>query len=187
MAFLFGGDKLKILSKLKLLFTPTDEWDAVNKKYVDDLVSSGGGSSSTYYGTISLTNDNTITFTVDGLDAEKINTHTLLILKSDTSSSLTDNYTGQVVINSSSTTFSIVDKYGNHLAYHDIICGGAVVLGFNGTDFILLTKQYLLDSYKSSSITEGATAKVVKTVYDHFTDVIGDIPEVLDAINRKKV
>jgi len=175
------------LSKLKLLFTPTDELDAVNKKYVDDLISSGEGSSSTYYGSIALTNDNSVTFTVDGLDADNINTHTLLILKSDTSSSLTDNYAGQVAINSSPTTFSIVDKYGNHLAYHDIISGGAVLFGFNGTDFILLTKQYLLDSYKSSSITEGATAKVVKTVYDHFTDVIGDIPNVLDAINRKKV
>lgn len=178
---------MKILSKLKLLFTPTDEWDAVNKKYVDDLVSSGGSNSSTYYGSITLTNDNSIAFTVDGLDAEKINTHTLLILKSDSSSSLTDNYTGQVSINSTSTTFTIVDKYGNHLTYHDIICGGAIVLGFNGTDLILLNKQYLLDSYKSSSITEGATAKVVKTVYDHFTDIIGDIPDVLDTINRKKV
>lgn len=178
---------MKILSKLKLFFTPTDEWDAVNKKYVDELVSSGGGNPSTYYGFISLTNGNAITFTVDGLDSAKISTHTLLILKSDTSSSLTNDYNGQVMINSSPTSFSILDKYGNHLAYHDIICGGTVLLGFNGTDFILLTKQYLLDSYKSSSITEGATAKVVKTVYDHFTDVIGDIPDVLDAINRKKV
>ncbi|MCI8378888.1 MAG: hypothetical protein HFH72_10255 [Lachnospiraceae bacterium] len=33
---------MKILSKLKLLFTPTDEYDAVNKKYVDNLVSSIG-------------------------------------------------------------------------------------------------------------------------------------------------
>ena len=33
---------MKILSKLKLLFTPTDEWDAVNKKYVDRLISSKG-------------------------------------------------------------------------------------------------------------------------------------------------
>lgn len=177
---------MKILSKLKLFFTPTDEWDAVNKKYVDDLVSSKGGSSSTYYGSISLTND-TITFTADGLDARKINTHTLLILKSDTSSSSAENYTGRVTINSSATSFSIVDKYGNHLIYHDIINGGTILLGFNGQDFVLLTKQYLLDSYKSSSITEGATAKVIKTVYDHFTDVIGDIPDVLDAINRKKV
>lgn len=31
---------MKILSKLKLFFTPTDELDAVNKKYVDELVSS---------------------------------------------------------------------------------------------------------------------------------------------------
>lgn len=30
---------MKILSKLKLFFTPTDELDAVNKKYVDELVS----------------------------------------------------------------------------------------------------------------------------------------------------
>ena len=34
---------MKILSKLKLFFIPTDEWDAVNKKYVDDLVSSNSG------------------------------------------------------------------------------------------------------------------------------------------------
>ncbi len=32
----YGGGKLKVLSKLKLLFTPTDEYDAVNKKYVDE-------------------------------------------------------------------------------------------------------------------------------------------------------
>jgi len=184
---LYGGDKLKILSKLKLLFTPTDELDAVNKKYVDDLVSSGGSSQSTCYGSISLEKDNSIAFTVDGLDAEKINIHTLLILKSDTSSSLSDNYTGQVAINASPTTFSIVDKYGNHLTYHDIINGGTIVLGFNGHNFVLLNKPYLLDSYTSNSTDYGATANSLKTVYDHFTDVIGDIPEVLDSINRKAV
>lgn len=32
----YGGGKLKVLSKLTLLFTPTDEYDAVNKKYVDE-------------------------------------------------------------------------------------------------------------------------------------------------------
>lgn len=33
---------MKILSRLKLLFNPADEYDAVNKKYVDSLVSSKG-------------------------------------------------------------------------------------------------------------------------------------------------
>jgi len=178
---------LKILSKLKLLFTPTDEYDAVNKKYVDELVLSGSGNSSIYNGSITLTSDNIIAITVNTLDAKKINTNILLLLKPDTSSSILDNYTGRVTINSFSTTFSIVDKYGNLLTYHDIINGGTIVLGFNGQNFVLLNKPYLLDSYTSNSTDYGATANSVKTVYDHFTDIIGDIPEVLDVINRKVV
>lgn len=177
---------MKILSKLKLLFTPTDEYDAVNKKYVDGIISSADNTS-IYYGSISLTDDNSAAFTINGFNAEKITTHAVLILKSNTSSSLTDNYTKHVIINSSSTSFSIVDKYGNLLTYHDIINGGTIVLGFNGQNFVLLNKPYLLDSYTSNSTDYGATANSVKTVYDYFTDIIGDIPEILDAINRKVV
>ena len=177
---------MKILSKLKLLFTPTDEYDAVNKKYVDGIISSADNTS-IYYGSISLTDDNFAAFTINGLNDEKITTHAVLILKSNTSSSLTDNYTKHVIINSSSTSFSIVDKYENLLTYHDIINGGTIVLGFNGQNFVLLNKPYLLDSYTSNSTDYGATANSVKTVYDYFTDIIGDIPEILDAINRKVV
>ena len=61
------------------------------------------------------------------------------------------------------------------------------MLGFNGQNFVLLNKPYLLDSYTSNSTDYGATANSVKTVYDYFTDIIGDIPEILDAINRKVV
>ena len=177
---------MKILSKLKLLFTPTDDTDAVNKKYVDDIISTAGVTS-TYYGSVSLTDENTITLTINDIDIEKINTHILLILKSEISSSVLDNFTGHIILNSSSTSFSVVDKYGNLLTYHDIINGGTIVLGFNGQDFVLLNKQYLMDSYTSKSTDYGATANSVKTVYDHFTDIIGDIPEVLDTINRKVV
>lgn len=177
---------MKILSNLKLLFTPTDDTDAVNKKYVDDIISTAGGIS-TYYGSVSLTDENTITLTINDIDIEKINTHILLILKSETSSSVLDNFTGHINLNSSPTSFSIVDKYGNLLTYHDIINGGTIVLGFNGQDFVLLNKQYLMDSYTSKSTDYGATANSVKTVYDHFTDIIGDILEVLDTINRKVV
>ncbi len=177
---------MKILSKLKLLFTPTDDTDAVNKKYVDDIISTAGVTS-TYYGSVSLTDENTIALTINDIDIEKINTHILLILKSEISSSVLDNFTGHISLNSSSTSFSVVDKYGNLLTYHDIINGGTIVLGFNGQDFVLLNKQYLMDSYTSKSTDYGATANSVKTVYDHFTDIIGDIPEVLDTINRKVV
>lgn len=177
---------MKILSKLKLLFTPTDEYDAVNKKYVDGIISSANNTS-VYYGSISLTDDNSAAFSINNLDEAEISTHVMFILKSDISSSITDNYTKHVVINSSSTSFSIVDKYGNLPTYHDIINGGTIVLGFNGQNFVLLNKPYLLDSYTSKSTDYGATANSVKTVYDHFTDIIGDIPEVLDAINRKVV
>lgn len=177
---------MKILSKLKLLFTPTDEYDAVNKKYVDDIISSANNTS-VYYGSISLTDDNSAAFSINNFDEAEISTHVMFILKSDISSSITDNYTKHVVINSSSTSFSIVDKYGNLPTYHDIINGGTIVLGFNGQNFVLLNKPYLLDSYTSKSTDYGATANAVKTVYDHFTDIIGDIPEVLDAINRKVV
>lgn len=179
---------MKVLSKLKLLFTPTNDEDAVNKKYVDDALQNVGGSGSTYYGSIIFDQINSaIDFQVNGIDSSKISTSTLLILDCTSSSSLETNFTDTITFNSSPTTFHIVDKKGNPIRFIDIINSSTVLLGFNGTDFILLTKQYLLDSYNSSSITEGATAKVVKTVYDHFTDVIGDIPDVLDAINRKVV
>lgn len=177
---------MKILSNLKLLFTPTDEYDAVNKKYVDDIISTAGGTSA-YYGSVSLTDENTIALTINDIDIKKINTHILLILKSEASNSVLDNFTGHINLNSSLTSFSIVDKYGHLLTYHDIINGGTIVLGFNGQDFVLLNKQYLMDSYTSKSTDYGATANSVKTVYDHFTDIIGDIPEVLDTINRKVV
>lgn len=177
---------MKILSKLKLFFNPADEYDAVNKKYVDTLVSSAENTS-TYYGSVSLTNDNSVAFRIDGFDESKLTTHVLFILKSNTSSSIMGNYNGHISINSSSTSFSIVDKYGNPLTYHDIINGGTIVLGFDGQNFVLLNKSYLLDSYTSKSTDYGATANSVKIVYDHFTDIIGDIPEVLDVINRKVV
>ena len=178
---------MKIFSKLKLIFIPTEDTDAVNKKYVDDIISSSVEETSTYYGSVSLTNDNSIIFTINDIDASKITTHTLLILKSDTSTSITDSYAGNININSTPTSFSIIDKNGNTLSYQDIINNGTIVLGFNGEDFVLLNKQYLLDSYTSASTDHGATANSVKTVYDHFTEAIGDIPEVLDAINRKVV
>ena len=100
---------MKILSKLKLLFTPTDEYDAVNKKYVDGIISSANNTS-VYYGSISLTDNNSAAFSINNLDEAEISTHVMFILKSDISSSITDNYTKHVVINSSSTSFSIVDK-----------------------------------------------------------------------------
>lgn len=182
---------MKFLSKVKLFFSPTDDEDAVNKRYVDDVIRNigyVGGSGSTYYGKIMFNKVNSsIDLIINGIDASRISTSTLLVLSCDESTTLETNFTKTVTINSSSTAFHIVDKKENPIRFIDIVNASTVLLGFNGTDFILLTKQYLIDSYNSSSITEGATAKVVKTVYDHFTDVIGDIPEVLDGINRKVV
>ena len=96
---------------------------------------------------------------------------------------------GLLILPAQSENFdcSASPKYGNLPTYHDIINGGTIVLGFNGQNFVLLNKPYLLDSYTSKSTDYGTTANAVKTVYDHFTDIIGDIPEVLDAINRKVV
>lgn len=178
---------MKIFSKLKLIFNPTDDYDAVNKKYVDSIISSAGSGTSTYYGSVTLENDNSVAFSVNGIDLTKTTTHTLLILESAASSSDGNSYTGKISINSSPTPFSIIDKYGNPVTYHDIINGGVTVYGFDGQNFVLLNKQYLIDSYTSKSTDYGATANSVKTVYDHFTDAIGDIPEVLDTINRKVV
>ena len=79
--------KLKVLSKLKLLFTPTNDEDAVNKKYVDDALQNVGVSGSIYYGNIIFDEINSaINFQVNGIDSSKISTSTLLVLDCTSSS-----------------------------------------------------------------------------------------------------
>ena len=178
---------MKVLSKLKLLFTPSEDDDAVNKKYVDELVSSGNGSS-IYYGNASILEDNnSINLDINGFDLSKINSNILLIIKSTDSTILSSDFTENVFINNEDSSYRILDSYGNNIKHRDLINSNTSVLGFNGLNFILLNKQYLIDSHSSKSTDYGATANSVKVVYDHFTDIIGDIPEVLDTINRKVV
>lgn len=141
--------------------------------------------STIYYGTAELTeSDNKYDITIDGFDATNVNKNMLLIVQTTSSSSITSNFTDTIYINDVKTIYSIIDSHGNAVTYRDIMNSNYMLFTFNGSEFVLLTKQYLLDSYTSSSTYYGATANSVKMVYDHFTDAIGDIPEVLDTINR---
>ena len=131
---------MKFLSTVKLFFSPTSDEDAVNKKYVDDALKNVGGSGSTYYGKINFDDVNsTVDLQVNGIDSSRISTSTLLVLDCDTSSSLETNFTDTVTLNSSPTTFHIFDKKKNSVRFIDIVNSSTVLLGFNGTDFILLT------------------------------------------------
>ena len=144
--------------------------------------------STIYYGIAELNGaDNKYNIEIDGFNITNINKNMLLPIQANSDTSLTSNFTDCLYINGTKTTYHIIDSHGNPVSYHDIMCSNYMLFTFNGNDFILLTKQYLLDSYTSKSTDYGATANSVKTVYDHFTDIIGDIPAVIDSINRKAV
>lgn len=168
-----------------------DKWDNLagyvdlslfyTKDEIDAIISSNIGS--IYLGEIELSN-NRLNIEIPELSSDDINTHIILILKSMSSSTSVSVVNSSVTINSENTSFQIVDKFENPIRICDVINGGNITLCFNGTDFILLNKEYLLDSYQSDSIAFAPTAHALKQVYDHFESVIGNIPEVLDSINR---
>jgi len=184
---------MKHLSEVELLFSPTKPKHAVNKEYVDNLINEGNGNSSIYVGEIELKElvdeetQETTTIVNITLDKDDIEADSLLCLKSATASNLDEIISNYVQINNEDTEYYIQDKFTNNAKFLDVITGGWILLMFTGTNFILLTKDYLINSYQSSSISNAPTAKALKDAYDKLYDIVGDIPEVLDTINRKVV
>lgn len=138
-----------------------------------------------YYGIGSVENDK-FKISIDDFIMENIDNNMLLITYTQSVIASTEDYTENFIINGNET-YKVTDNMGNNISLHDIANNNYSLFAFNGKNFVLLTKQQLIDSHVSTAKDIAPTANQVRWLYEYFKEQIGDIPAVLDFINRKVV
>lgn len=153
------------------------------KDEVDNIVSEVQRKFNTvYFGKITKSG-NKVNIISEEFSEENINSHSILVLDSNFVDGSSTVLNKKVLINSNRTDFEIHGKYSSIVRIRDISSGN-VLLSFDGENFTILNREILIDSYHDNSIMNAPTVNALTQVYNYFESAIGDIPEVLDSINR---